>query len=682
MMLEYINGQNRQEELNKEAKERYELVASRLRELAEADNLDLANEALEDFFSEEICFLCKICDVLEGADINPNELWESTISENYENSFLNPTYAVKSLGDELGQLVTVLASDLLSTIPYAFRGQLYQANLFLELFLQVFCEIQAEMDLEEIKEDIFYFYHDNSEIFSEDSIYETVDPSLDFYKNILLTEDLSNTDYLYKYGAFIGENELKMSEFLAKLPSEKIDAMAQTLVTGFLKGFVQMRKDITKKKTLKLEFPMGMELVAKRVLEKFADQGLETVIHGDATLSLFGIGGRKRGVYTNSLNPQYEFDHKNDKAYYFDKRIAKRMLEVREQTFESLKQKALGFAGPALTETFGTPEFDPVNKKEALALSKEQRDVRTWYANEALALMNRFMPQEERSFSIISYPLPSIGEDFEKIFEMTVKVNTLPYELYQSMQQKIIDVLDEGEKVHVKGCGDNETDIVVSLHNIAEKETNFENCVADVNIPVGEVFTSPVLKGTSGVLNVSGVYLEGLFFKNLKMTFKDGMITDYTCDNFAKEEDNKKMIQENILFFHDTLPIGEFAIGTNTTAYVEAKRYDIVGKLPILIAEKCGPHFAVGDTCYSYEEDSHFYNPDGKEIIAKENELSSQRKKDPSKAYFSCHTDITIPYEELEFIKVVKADGTELSIIENGRFVVPGTEELNKPFEE
>jgi len=679
--MEYINGKDRQKKLNIEAKERYELVSQRLRELNETDNLDFSNEYLEEYFAEQISFLCKICDVLDGEKVNPNELWENTLQENYEQSFLNPEHAVKNLGEDLGQLLTLLASDLLSAIPYAFKSQLYQANLFLELFLQVFCEIQAQMNLEEIKEDVFYFYHDNSEIFTEDSVYETVDPSLDFYKNILFEEDLNNPDYLYKYGAFVGENELKMTKFLAGVSSEQIDAMADTLVNGFLKGFVQMRKDITKKKTLKIEFPMGMERVSKRVIEKFNEHGLEAVVHGDATLSLFGIGGRKRGVYTNSLNPQYEFDHKNDKAYYFDKRIAKRMLEVREKTFEELKDKALDFAGPALTETFGTPDFDPVNKKEALSLSKEQREVRTWYANESLALMNRYMPQEERSFSIISYPLPSIGEDFGKIFEMTMKVNTLPYELYQEMQQKIIDALDEGTKIHVKGCGDNQTDIEVSLHDIKAEQTNFENCVADVNIPVGEVFTSPVLKGTSGVLNVSGVYLEGLFFKNLKITFKDGMITEYTCDNFEKEEDNKKLIEENILFFHETLPIGEFAIGTNTTAYVEAKKYDIVGKLPILIAEKCGPHFAVGDTCYSYEEDSHFYNPDGKEIIAKENEVSSKRKEDASKAYFSCHTDITIPYEELEFIRAVKSDGSEISIIENGRFVVQGTEELNKPFE-
>ena len=62
--------------------------------------------------------------------------------------------------------------------------------------------------------------------------------------------------------------------------------------------------------------------------------------------------------------------------------------------------------------------------------------------------------------------------------------------------------------------------------------------------------------------------------------------------------------------------MGEFAIGTNTTAYCMARKYDIAAKLPILIAEKTGPHFAVGDTCYSHEEDMVTYNPDGKQIVA------------------------------------------------------------------
>mgnify|MGYP001046969288 CR=1 FL=1 len=108
----------------------------------------------------------------------------------------------------------------------------------------------------------------------------------------------------------------------------------------------------------------------------------------------------------------------------------------------------------------------------------------------------------------------------------------------------------------------------------------------------------------------------------------------------------------------------------------------LVYKLPILIVEKMGPHFAVGDTCYSFEEDIKTYNPDGKEIVARENEVSALRKTDIKKAYFGCHTDITMPYDELGEITAVRKDGSKITIIKDGRFVLEGTELLNEPLEE
>jgi leucyl aminopeptidase (aminopeptidase T) len=294
----------------------------------------------------------------------------------------------------------------------------------------------------------------------------------------------------------------------------------------------------------------------------------------------------------------------------------------------------------------------------------------------------QYIKGEERSFTIIAYPVPEIGEDYEAIFEDTIRINNLDQKTYGLVQERIIAALDEADYVSVKGQNGNCTDMKVKLHTLEhpESQTNFENCLADVNIPLGEVFTSPVLKGTEGILNVSEVYLNELKYENLTIHFEDGKTTEYSCDNFDSEEENKRYIKENLLKFRDSLPIGEFAIGTNTTAYVMANKYQIVYKMPILIVEKMGPHFAVGDTCYSYEEDEKTYNPDGKEIIAKDNEITLQRKEDSSKAYFGCHTDITIPYDEIGEISAVRADGSKITIIENGRFVLEGTRELNKPF--
>ena len=178
---------------------------------------------------------------------------------------------------------------------------------------------------------------------------------------------------------------------------------------------------------------------------------------------------------------------------------------------------------------------------------------------------------------------------------------------------------------------------------------------------------------------MTGVHLEGLYFKELEIDFRDGRVCGCSCANFEDRKECLAYIEDNILYHHKDLPMGECAIGTNTTAYAAAARYGIADRLPILIAEKTGPHFALGDTCYAHEEDNRVYNPDGKEIIAKDNSVSIRRKTDASKAYFGCHTDITIPYEELGEFTAVRKDGTRIPILLEGRFVLEGTQILNEP---
>ena len=147
--------------------------------------------------------------------------------------------------------------------------------------------------------------------------------------------------------------------------------------------------------------------------------------------------------------------------------------------------------------------------------------------------------------------------------------------------------------------------------------------------------------------------------------------------DFDTEEDNKRMVEDTILKGHKSLPMGEFAIGTNVIAYNVAKKYNIFKKMPILIAEKMGPHFAFGDTCYSHEEDYISYNPDGKAIVARDNECSIKRKTDIKNAYFNCHTDVTVPLAELGDIYTNEEDGSHTYIIKDGRFVLEGCESLN-----
>ena len=71
-----------------------------------------------------------------------------------------------------------------------------------------------------------------------------------------------------------------------------------------------------------------------------------------------------------------------------------------------------------------------------------------------------------------------------------------------------------------------------------------------------------------------------------------------------------------------------------------------------------------------------------KEIIARENEISALRKTEPEKAYYGCHTDITLPYDELGCLYGVTETGEEIPVIKDGLFVLPGTEALNEALEQ
>lgn len=613
-------------------------------------------------------------------------LYQDILPGQYEESYGNPAYAVKQLGEIHGRILSFLYTELRGMIAYIFEGRLEETVILLELFIEIYNAFEQEElpEYKEIQQIVYWYVSDYSDLFVTARVREAVDPELDFATRIIMDSDLSDLRYLYRYGEYVSENELKTAAYLNTLPEEEIAAMADTYTEGYRVGFITTGKDISIKRTVNIRYTLGFERMIRRAIQNFEKMGLRPVIYRGA-VSTVNKRQHLRIGYTGAVpNKQFDYDHRADNAIYLDKKFIERKLGVMRTAYETYRQLAKEHGGPAVVEVFGEKPFVPVSKPESYHLSEKQQKLSVMADSESTQITNQYIIGKERSFTIIAFPIPEIGEQFEEIFHETIKINTLDYKLYQQMQQVLIDALDQGTAVHIKGRGGNRTDLTVALAELRnpEKETIFENCVADVNIPVGEVFTSPRLFGTDGILHVSRVYLNELEYVDLEVKFENGMVVDYTCGNFDAPEENHNYFFENVMHHHERLPLGEFAIGTNTAAYVMGQKYGIAGKLPILIAEKTGPHFAVGDTCYSWEEDTAMYNANGKEIIAKDNEVSILRREDPGKAYFGCHTDITIPYEEIEHIEVIRSDGSRIPLIENGRFVLPGTEKLNEPLEE
>ncbi|MBO5197967.1 MAG: aminopeptidase [Lachnospiraceae bacterium] len=683
------------EEENEQVRERLELCRERIAQIPEENSV---KEPYRDYFVKMARWLELIYRtqdaVLKGEyralPLKEKEGWnqklyEDIFPENYETSYANPDYCVKCFGRQCGKPLTVLTAELRGLISSAFEGRFLQVVIVSELFIEIYNYFEEfnEYTHKDAKRAIYYYAYDYAEELQEYRTRELLDPTLTFAPELILESDLTNHEYLYEFGCYISENEKKLAEYFAGMTEDEVQAMADTWVDGYIRGFEVMGADLSKKSIVNIRYCLGFERMVRAAVRRLEAIGKRVTLYRLGDNLLTRRGGRRIGYYGTSPNPQYDYDHRNDDALIYDKALKERRVTAYRLAYDKYKIEAAHYAGPMVLETFGDRSQAPANKAAALKPDKRQIRLKNEYQSEVMQIGESYIPSEETSFTIIAYPIPAIGEEFEAIFTASREVNNLDNAAYKRIQQTIIDVLDQGVCCTIKGTNGNETDLTVMLHELVnpENETNFENCTADVNIPVGEVFTSPKLAGTNGLLHVSRVSLNGFPYENLRVRFENGMTAECSCSNFEKEEDNKSFVYENLLHSHDSLALGEFAIGTNTTAYVMGRNYGITELLPILIAEKTGPHFAIGDTCYSHSEDHKVYNPDGKEIIARENEVSALRNTEPEKAYFNCHTDITIPYHEIGEIAVRRKDGSRIAIIRNGRFVLPGTEELNLAFE-
>ena len=666
---------------------------------------------------------------ISGLEEKNRALYEDIFPENYGHSWANPGFAIEQLGSEMGPVISAFMMELRSMISLVYEGDaerfLIRMELLLEIyfaFVTAYSEYKAEAEDREESSGNDQMIGGNrgrnraraDAMPPADHIREKIRQFLEDYardetlvrvqRNLVggsVPERIIGEWYLpgdmrclYRYGAYVSENEKGVFTYLENLDDETIARMADTWTEGFRIGFEVTGKDLSIRKRAGLLYHIGFERVVKRAVENLKKIGLEAVIPGmQGNLFTQHLGRGGGGYSTTPANRQYGYDHREDLALFFNDVLRSRRSHALQQAYKELEKETVLYAGPLVMETFGEKPFSPVMHEGYARFSKAQQKKIARCRQEADLLYDRAVIGRERSFTIIAFPIPEITKgyadgdlkaSFDEIFHAVIEINTLDYMTYRDVQAHIIDVLDTAQSIHVLGAGENRTDLRVRLQmpEDPQKQTIFENCVADVNIPVGEVFTTPALEGTEGLLHVTRVYLNGLLFEDLAIRFEKGRIADYSCGGFPTPEEGRKYIEENILFHHETLPMGECAIGTNTTASVLAEKLGFLERLPILIAEKTGPHFAVGDTCYSHEEENRVYNPDGKEIFAKENEYSLMRETDPERAYFGCHTDITIPYEEVGLLAAVRADGRQIPLIRDGKFVLEGTDILNLPFAE
>ena len=134
-------------ERNSEFGERHELAIDRIRRVAVEESV---GGAFRPFFQGTAAFLLQLEDVrqlIESGewghlslrqmqDIN-QALYADILEENYGHSYADPAYAVKQLGEEYGQLLSLLYTELRGGIPFVFENRLDYLTIQNELFIEI-----------------------------------------------------------------------------------------------------------------------------------------------------------------------------------------------------------------------------------------------------------------------------------------------------------------------------------------------------------------------------------------------------------------------------------------------------------------------------------------------------------------------------------------------------------------
>ena len=598
------------------------------------------------------------------------ELFRWRTPDGYRNSWADPARAAEAFGTEAGSLLALLYYQARSRTAAAFSGRRFELAHVASMVVSSHEHIIAGDGIspEGLRDSVSKGMRSLSRAMNEFNVMASLDPEFRFYRNIIERASPGDPSCLYRYGCHVGEHELRTYDFISGYSRSGLEDVSSIMVEGFKRGFASEGKELPPGSSLMLQLPVGYERLAGILMGLLEKEGLSPVVTPPSP---------------TSLNRQPGLDHRFDAAVWLeDDHIDERLSEL-DSILSKNSSLTDRMSGVLVMSFFGEKPFSPKNKPEAISPGQEEMKLYRKYQHGMMAVREKFMPRTEMSFTVISFPSPEIGERFEEIFEATLRMNSADNETHRKLQNALIRMLDGAEAIRIQGTGGNRTDLTVALqpNDDPSSMTIFRNCLADINIPVGEVFTSPRLAGTTGMLHVERVQLNRISFRDLEIEFRDGYTVDCTCGNFDSREEGTEFVRKHLFFPNERLPVGEFAIGTNTLAYEMAMKFGIMDLLPVLIIEKMGPHLAIGDTCYAHEEDHRICNPDGREVVARDNEKTLARGDDPEEAYTNTHIDISIPYHMIRIISAVFPDGRTLEIIRDGRFVPKELEELNRPID-
>jgi len=298
--------------------ERFELAFQKINDIAKGK--EEFNLSFRDYFVKIAGFISNIYELskdieagklqtltMEQLKVLNTELYSDVLEDAYNTSYANPTYAVNTLGEDVGQVLSMLYTRIRKIIGLAFEGNKNELLMFAELFIQVACQCMGndEPSLKEIKDIIYWFYYDYSDEFFGKKAVACVNTKEKFAENIIKNANGKDLRYLYYFGEYVSDNELKMAEFIWSLSEEAAVKIAKTYVDGFLISFEKGGKDRSYKNIANMRFHIGTERIVSIAMDMLSKEGFDFTVY--------------RPMYDSAIaSRQMDFDHNSDMAVFLD----------------------------------------------------------------------------------------------------------------------------------------------------------------------------------------------------------------------------------------------------------------------------------------------------------------------------------------------------------------------------
>lgn len=189
----------------------------------------------------------------------------------------------------------------------------------------------------------------------------------------------------------------------------------------------------------------------------------------------------------------------------------------------------------------------------------------------------------KKKWILLRYPTYSFAQSShlssEKFAELFFNVCNLDYESLNKKMTPLKELMERTDKVRIVTPN---TDLIFSIKGMPAIK-----CSGECNIPDGEIYTAPIKDSINGsiVFNIPAID-NGYEFRDIKLTFQNGKIVDFDCNN-------KEKFAQILDTDEGSRYMGEFAFGLNP--YCRESVNDI------LFDEKMSKsiHLAIGS---SYED--------------------------------------------------------------------------------